>query len=94
MKKTAAIYTRSSKDHKDVSCSSQEQSCREFCEAQGFTPGRVYTDAGLSSTRDHQAALAELLADAKEKRFDAVVVHDTARFGRDQVEVATNLYQL
>ncbi|MDA2917435.1 recombinase family protein, partial [Nitrospinae bacterium AH_259_B05_G02_I21] len=77
-----------------MSCASQAEACKSFCDAHGLTPGPTYTDAGLSSTRDHQVALTKLLNDAKAKRFDAVIVNDAARFGRDQLEVATNLYQL
>ena len=90
----AAIYTRSSKERRDVSCSSQEVECRAYIQARHWRVGPVYTDPGISSTRDVQEDLGRLMADAKAGMFQTLVVYDTARFGRDQHEVASNLHHL
>ncbi len=96
MKTTAAIYTRSSKDRNDVSCTAQEEELRRIAENNGDSIYRVFTDKALSSTRDPRPDFDEMLqlAASKNRPFTRIYCLDTSRFGRDQSESQVILYQL
>ncbi|MFP4573653.1 MAG: recombinase family protein [Desulfobacterales bacterium] len=96
MKTTAAIYTRSSKDRNDVSCTAQEEELRRIAENNGDSVYRVFTDKALSSTRDPRPDFDEMLqlATAKNPPFTKIYCLDTSRSGRDQSESQVILYQL
>ncbi len=52
---------------------------REYAKARELTVFNEYVDTGISGSKDSRPALNELMADAKRRRFDAVIV---ARFDR------------
>ena len=76
----AAIYARVST--KDQSCDMQMRDLRAYCAARGFTISREYIDIGQSGAKDSRPELNELMADARKRKFDAILVWRFDRFAR------------
>jgi DNA invertase Pin-like site-specific DNA recombinase len=78
----AAIYARVSTTNHGQDVSMQTRELREYCERRGFEIADEYTDIGVSGAKGSRPELNRLLADAKQRRFDAVCVWKLDRFGR------------
>jgi DNA invertase Pin-like site-specific DNA recombinase len=76
----AAIYARVST--KDQSCDMQMRDLRAYCAARGFTIIREYIDIGQSGAKDSRPELNELMADARKRKFDSILVWRFDRFAR------------
>src|SRR5271167_1146727 len=76
----AAIYARVST--KDQSCAMQMRDLRAYCAARGFTIIREYIDIGQSGAKDSRPELNELMADARKRKFDSILVWRFDRFAR------------
>ena len=81
----AALYERISTEEQQEGYSIQEQSIadRQFAEGKGWTVVGEYVDEGYSGTNERRPAFRRLLADARLKRFDVVIVHKIDRFYRN-----------
>ena len=75
-----AIYARVST--KDQSCELRIRDLRAYCAARGFEPAREYIDVGQSGAKEFRPELNKLMEDARERRFDAIVVWRFDRFAR------------
>lgn len=77
-----AIYARvSTNGHgQDVSLQTREQ--RQYIERRGWTLADEYVDSGVSGAKDSRPELNRLMADAKRRKFDVVLVWKLDRFGR------------
>jgi len=64
---------------------------RFYCMQRGFTIFREYSDTGISGTKERRPALDELMADARKRRFDAVLVWRFDRFARSTKHLVTSL---
>lgn len=81
----AAIYVRVSTDEqaqKGISLAAQRDRCRAFCKARGWDVSKVYQDAGFSAGTTNRPAFKDMLRDAKERQFSAIVVYKVDRFSR------------
>ena len=78
----AAIYARVSTTNHGQDPSVQTRELREYCERRGWEISGEYVDAGVSGAKDSRPELNRLMADAKQRRFDAVCVWKLDRFGR------------
>ena len=67
----AAIYARVST--LDQEPENQLQELRRYVEARGWT-GQEFVDHGVSGTKDRRPALDRLVADARQRKVDTVVV--------------------
>jgi DNA invertase Pin-like site-specific DNA recombinase len=76
----AAIYGRVSTTNQDTDLQMRE--VREFAKRRGWTVAGEYTDTGISGSKEKRPSLDRLMADAKRRRFDAVVVYRYDRFAR------------
>ncbi len=74
------IYARVST--KDQSCDLQLRDLRTYCAARGFSLEREYVDVGESGAEDSRPQLNELMAAARKRHFDAVIVWRFDRFAR------------
>jgi DNA invertase Pin-like site-specific DNA recombinase len=74
------IYARVST--KDQSCELQLRDLRAYCAARGFSDLREYIDIGESGAKDSRPQLNELMAAARKRQFDAVIVWRFDRFAR------------
>ena len=78
----AAIYARVSTNNHGQDPELQTREIREYFERRGWQVAGEYTDVGVSGSKDSRPELNRLMADAKQRRFDAVCVWKLDRFGR------------
>lgn len=87
----AAIYARVST--KDQSCDMQLTELREFCKRMGWTIVK-YVDAGFSGTKRNRPEFLRLMADARLRKFDVVLVWKMDRFGRSLQHIVESVLEL
>ena len=87
----AGIYARVSTN--DQTAENQLLELRRYCEARGWTAAE-YVDTGISGAKDRRPALDRLIADARRRRFDVLVVWRLDRLGRDLKHLITLLDEL
>lgn len=75
-----AVYSRCSTA--DQSVRMQLDELRSYCERRGWTIYCEYSDEGISGSKENRPALLRLMADAKRRKFDAVLVYRYDRFAR------------
>lgn len=84
---TVAIYTRVSTREQALegySLDAQERLLVDYCKSRKYKIYKIYTDKGVSAKDiKHRAGMLSLLADAKEKRFDIILVWKLTRFTRN-----------
>jgi DNA invertase Pin-like site-specific DNA recombinase len=76
----AAIYARVSQSEQEPE--NQLRELRVYCDRREWTPTE-YVDRGFSGAKDRRPALDQLLADAKRRKFDVLVVWRLDRLGRN-----------
>src|SRR5882672_9539499 len=87
----AAIYAR---------VSTTDQTCEnQLLELRGYTTARHWSavdfiDRGVSGAKDRRPALDQLVADARKRRFDVLVVWRLDRLGRNLRHLVTLLEEL
>lgn len=74
-----AIYCRVSTEEQDPK--KQELELKEYCERRKYDVVKVYTDV-ISGSTDSRPALNNLMIDAYNKVFDAVIIWKLDRLGR------------
>lgn len=81
-----AIYIRVSTEDQakeGYSLEVQREYLESFAKREGHEIFKIYHDDGISGYSTERPALKELLKDAKEKRFNLVLVHKIDRFSRN-----------
>lgn len=78
--KRVAIYARVSTA--DQSTENQSIDLRRYAGQRGWIIAKEYVDHGFSGTKDSRPALDVLMADARRRRFDVVLVWKFDRFAR------------
>ena len=86
-----ALYARVSSQEQveGFSLDAQLKAMREFALHKGWETAGEYTDAGFSARTDDRPEFKRLIADAKAKRFDVIVVHKFDRFSRRREDAVT-----
>jgi DNA invertase Pin-like site-specific DNA recombinase len=87
----AAIYARVSTH--DQTCENQLLEVHRYVTARGWT-AQEYIDQGISGAKDRRPALDSLLADARRRRFDVLVVWRLDRLGRNLKHLVTLLEEI
>ncbi len=87
-----AIYCRCSTSEQNVNL--QLDGLREYAHARGFMVTEEYLDEGVSGARARRPGLDQLLADARRRRFGAVLVWKLDRLGRNLRHLLTILGEL
>ena len=82
MNPRVAIYARVSTSNHDQDAGLQTRDLRQFAEARGWQLADEYVDRGVSGTKESRPELNRLMADAKRRKFDVVLVWKLDRFGR------------
>jgi DNA invertase Pin-like site-specific DNA recombinase len=78
----AALYARVSTLNNGQDPTLQTRELRQYCDHRGWQIFGEHIDAGVSGTKDSRPELNRLMADAYQRRFDAVLVWKLDRFGR------------
>lgn len=87
----AASYTRVSTS--DQNPDLQLQELRHYASRQGWEITHTYTDV-ISGTKARRPGLDRLMADARLRKFDIVLVWKLDRFGRSLVDCLNNIQSL
>jgi len=72
----------------------QNRELREYVERRGRTVVGEYVDVGISGAKEKRAELDRLMADARRRRFDAILVWKLDRFGRSLRHLVNTLAEL
>jgi DNA invertase Pin-like site-specific DNA recombinase len=64
---------------------------RTYCERRGFSVVQEYTDSGISGSKESRPGLDQMMAEARRRRFDAVVVYRYDRFARSLRQLINGL---
>jgi DNA invertase Pin-like site-specific DNA recombinase len=78
----AAIYARVSTAHNGQSPEMQLTELRGYCQRRGLDVATEYVDVGISGAKDSRPELDKLMAAARRRFVDAVVVYRYDRFAR------------
>jgi DNA invertase Pin-like site-specific DNA recombinase len=82
MSARVAIYARVSTTNHGQDSGLQTRDMHQFAEARGWKLVDEYVDSGVSGSTDSRPELNRLMADAKRRKFDVVLVWKLDRFGR------------
>lgn len=96
-KPRVAIYSRVSTEEQakeGLSVDAQIDKCKSFCDAREWEIFKIYKDPGFSAGTLNRPALELLLRDAKEKKFDIILVYKIDRFSRKLKDLITILEDL
>ena len=90
-----ALYARVSTSDKGQDPEMQlRELLREYAEQQGFTVVMEYVDNGVSGAKESRPELNRLMADARARKFGAVLVWKIDRFGRSLKHLVNALADL
>jgi putative DNA-invertase from lambdoid prophage Rac len=87
----AALYSRTSTA--DQHCENQQTELEAYCTARGWS-FEHYKDHGFSGARTSRPAFDRLIADARKRKIDAVLVVKLDRFGRSLVHCISAIQEL
>jgi site-specific DNA recombinase len=91
----AAIYRRYSSDlQKPSSLVDQQRRCQRFADEHGLVLVEDYADEAAKGWNRDRDGYQAMLADAKQKKFDVLLVDDLSRLSRDSAETAQALKRL
>ncbi len=88
-----ALYGRVSTIDKGQDPELQLGQLREYALARGWTIHREYVDHGISGAQERRPALDQLMADAKRRLFDGVLVWRFDRFARGTRHLINALHE-
>ena len=86
-----AVYARVSTADKGQDPETQLGELREYCKRRGWEIANVYVDIGVSGMKDSRPELDRMMADAKRRLIDAVVVYRYDRFSRSMRHLVNSL---
>ena len=78
----AGIYARVSTSNHGQDVNVQTRELEQFAAARGWCLVDSYLDIGISGSKDKRPQLDRLMADARRRRFDVVLVYRYDRFAR------------
>src|SRR5260370_16249182 len=89
-----AIYARVSTTNHGQDVTLQTRELPKFAEARGWQVVDEYVDAGMRGAKGSRPELNRLMADAKRRKFDVVLVWKLDRFGRSLRHLVNALAEL
>jgi DNA invertase Pin-like site-specific DNA recombinase len=87
-----ALYARVSTT--DQNCELQLADLRQYARARGWDVTGEYVDTGWSGAKANRPALGRLMADARARRLDAVLVWKLDRWGRSVADSIRGIQEL
>jgi len=88
------IYARVSTTGKGQDTDMQLRELREYARQRGWDIAGEYTDEGVSGSKDSRPELNRLMADAKARKLDTILVWKLDRFGRSLKHLVCALAEL
>jgi DNA invertase Pin-like site-specific DNA recombinase len=89
-----ALYARVSTSNGHQDPEMQLRELREYADRRGWQVVDEYTDNGVSGSKESRPELNRLMADAHQRRFDAILVWKIDRFGRSLKHLVNALADL
>jgi len=92
-----AIYIRVSTEDQakyGISLEAQEVALINYCKTYGYKVHKIFKDAGKSAKSLKRPALTQLLLEAKQKRFDAILIYKLDRFSRSLKDLILTIEKL
>jgi len=89
-----AIYARVSTVGKGQSTEMQLADLREYCQSRDWTNTVEFIDEGVSGSKASRPALDKMMADARRRKFDVLLVWRLDRFGRTIKQLVGDMYEL
>jgi putative DNA-invertase from lambdoid prophage Rac len=87
-----ALYARVSTT--DQSCDMQLHELRQYVAKRGWQVYAEYVDTGFSGAKASRPQIDKLIADARQRRFDAVLVWKLDRWGRSVAHCVRSIQEL
>ena len=85
----AVIYARySSHSQREESIEGQLRECHDFAKRNGFRIIEEYCDRALTGKTDNRAGFQKMIKDAKNSKFECVLVYKLDRFARNRYDSA------
>jgi DNA invertase Pin-like site-specific DNA recombinase len=88
----AAIYARVST--RDQKCRQQIREVRAYVQARGWRVAGEYIDWAQSGKKTTRPEMDRLMADARERKVDAIVVNKIDRWGRSMIHFVSSVQEL
>jgi putative DNA-invertase from lambdoid prophage Rac len=88
----AVIYARVSTT--DQNCEMQVRELREYAQRRGWQVDGEYVDTGWSGAKASRPELDRLMKDARQRRFDCVMVWKLDRWGRSLIQSLQSVQEL
>ncbi len=82
MKKTTAIYCRTSTDKQETGLEAQERSLLNYCSQKGINKFELFKDAGVSGAKESRPELNRLMEKVRNGQISTVIVCSFSRFAR------------
>jgi len=89
-----AIYCRVSTSYKGQDIDMQRTDLLAYYTARGWTVVKEYIDDGISGAKLDRKSFKELMIDAKQRKFDAVLVWKLNRFSRSMIHLVSSVNEL
>ncbi|MBM3143337.1 MAG: recombinase family protein, partial [Chloroflexi bacterium] len=90
--KKVAIYARVSTEEqaeRDLSIPFQLERCRYHAQGKGWEVVKEFVDAGESARTDKRPEFQKMIASARAKEFDIILIHKFDRFARNDYDFIT-----
>ena len=95
VKKRGVIYARFSSDRQnEKSIEGQVKECTKWAENNDIRIVEIYHDEALTGQTDKRPAFQRMVRDAKNNKFDCVIVYKLDRFARNRYDSAVYKAQL
>ena len=94
MKQKIALYIRTSTENQKESIKLQQDELERYCKTHEFKIYDKYIDFGFSGSNVERPAFQNLMEDAKQNRFDMVLVTKIDRFARSILDCLVSIEKL
>jgi DNA invertase Pin-like site-specific DNA recombinase len=88
-----AIYARVSTQDKGQNVDVQLDELRDYCQRREWEVVSEFVDDGISGTKTDRPALNRLMSDARQRKFDCLIVWKFDRFGRSLAHLILSLQE-
>jgi DNA invertase Pin-like site-specific DNA recombinase len=91
MNKHTALYCRTSTNLQSTGLEAQILALKTYCQSQGITNFTVYSDEGISGTKENRPQLNRLMEAVEGGQVSSVIVYSFSRFARSVTHLLEGL---
>ncbi len=85
------LYARVSTDQQSTGLEAQIRALKEYCRLNNITDYELFTDEGISGTKNSRPALDRMMAEVRTGNVETVVVYSFSRFARSTTHLLAGL---